>query len=220
MRVKRLFGRGEDMPEPDSAPVGWRRRWARTLVLVPLLIGLFLVSVVELGHPAAGKAGRAGLMAALEDPLALFAERSPGERGGGALLSTKPGGPTERVLSEVRDRDPAAGDAGPIPPATPEDLAALPNGLPNEDSLPGGGGGPGGGAPGPGAFSPSFAPFPQGPNDPPDPGIIPGVPPPPGGGISAVPEPATWAMLVLGFLGVGAVLRRRAGKDAHTTIVR
>ena len=32
-----------------------------------------------------------------------------------------------------------------------------------------------------------------------------------GGGTAGVPEPATWAMLFLGFFGVGAIARRRAG---------
>ena len=37
---------------------------------------------------------------------------------------------------------------------------------------------------------------------------VPGVPPPePQGG---VPEPATWAMLILGFFGMGSAIRRRA----------
>src|SRR5262249_37534499 len=124
--MKRLFRREEDdASESETAPGERRRRWARTLLLVPLLIGLFFVSIAELGHPAAGKARRSGIIAALADPLSLFAARSPGERGEGALLSTKPGGPAERVLSEVRDRDPAAaGDppADPLAPVTPDDV--------------------------------------------------------------------------------------------------
>ena len=35
-----------------------------------------------------------------------------------------------------------------------------------------------------------------------------------GGGGNGVPEPSTWAMLILGFGGVGAALRRRAGARA------
>ena len=39
-----------------------------------------------------------------------------------------------------------------------------------------------------------------------DPG---GVLNPPGGGVGGVPEPASWALMIAGFAGVGAVLRRR-----------
>ena len=68
-----------------------RRRWKRTLLLVPLLAGLFFVAVAGSGDPAIGKATKAAaILAALNDPLSLFAERSPGGRGAGALLSTKP----------------------------------------------------------------------------------------------------------------------------------
>lgn len=35
------------------------------------------------------------------------------------------------------------------------------------------------------------------------------LPPPPTG---AVPEPATWAMMIIGFTGVGALMRRRQGQ--------
>ncbi|HEX4507113.1 MAG TPA: PEPxxWA-CTERM sorting domain-containing protein, partial [Alphaproteobacteria bacterium] len=45
----------------------------------------------------------------------------------------------------------------------------------------------------------------------------PPVDPPPSGGeppITGVPEPAAWAMLVLGFGGLGAVLRRQRGLQA------
>jgi PEP-CTERM motif len=43
-------------------------------------------------------------------------------------------------------------------------------------------------------------------NDP----VPPSMDPPPGnGGVGAVPEPATWAMMILGFGAAGALLRRR-----------
>jgi hypothetical protein len=225
-RVKRRFGR--DMSETDPAPLEGRRRWKRALLLVPLLTGLLFISVVELGHPAAGNVRKAGIIAALADPLSLFAARSPGERGAGALLSTKPGlGPAERVLSEVRDRDPAAGDAPPAAdPLTPADVAALSDGIPGAGGLPGGTGGAGGA---PAFASPFFAPFAPGGGDPGDPGLVgspppggpPGIiPPPPGGGISAVPEPATWAMMILGFFGAGAALRRRTRNKAIASCAR
>lgn len=34
------------------------------------------------------------------------------------------------------------------------------------------------------------------------------------GGIGVIPEPATWAMMILGFGGVGAIMRRRRGQLA------
>ncbi|HXS07044.1 MAG TPA: PEPxxWA-CTERM sorting domain-containing protein [Rhizomicrobium sp.] len=181
---------------------------------------LFFAAVAERGHPAISKVRQGGIIAALADPLSLFAERSPGERGGGALLSTKPGGPHERVLSEVRDRDPPAGDP-PELAITPEDLAALPGGAPGAGGAPGD---PAGDPLGNNFFAPSIpsggggppflpASFGAPPGGPPPNGPIPPVIDPPGAG--AVPEPATWAMLLLGFFAVGVALRRRErGKPA------
>jgi hypothetical protein len=208
-------GRGDEPPEPDLTSARRRRRWKRTLFLVCAFVLLFFAAVVERGHPAISKARQAGIIAALADPLSLFAERSPGERGGGALLSTKP--PHERVLSEVRDRDPSAGDppADPGFAVTPEDLAALPGGAPGAAGAPGD---PGGDPLGNNFFAPPFPGGPGGPpflpaafggppGGPPPSGPIPPVIDPPGAG--AVPEPATWAMLILGFFAVGAAIRRR-----------
>lgn len=185
-----------------------RRRWKRTLLLVPLLVGLFYAVGVERGHPANGKPGRGGgLLAMLADPSTLFAERSPGERGAGPLLSTKPDfGPHERVLASERERDPAIGD----PPAADDPVFGIsPNTLPaggdpGDGALPGdpdGGGGspffsPAGGNFGGPQFLPRGAP------------LVPPVVTNPG--IPGVPEPATWAMMILGFFGVGTAIRRRA----------
>ena len=84
----------------------------------------------------AGEGGRGGLMSALKDPLSLFAERSPGERGSGALLSTKPDKPEERVLSSEREREPPLGAAS-VPPDPAFSFApdALANSLPQERVL-------------------------------------------------------------------------------------
>lgn len=193
------------------------RRWKRTLLLVPLFVGLFFVAVAERGHPAASKVskpGKGGLLAMLADPLSLFAERSPGERGTGALLSTKPGGPHERVLAEVRDRDPAAGAPGAAAPPGPNDPVF---GVAPDTFSPGGD--PGAGAP-PGDAAggdPDFSPFfPGGGGGAPaflqrgTPFVSPGIP--------AVPEPATWAMLILGFFGVGTALRLRKQVSAPDTL--
>jgi hypothetical protein len=256
----RLLRRALGARQPLRAMAARQLQSKRTALLVPVLVALFFVAVAERGHPASGKAsaspgGSHGtLMAALTDPLSLFADRSPGGRGAGPLLSTKPQrtaalAPEERVLSGIRDRDPGAG-AAPLPPALDDPLfaAAAPGGgggipgagsSPGEAGLPGGGGFPGGGGPGgggPGGGGPdAFAPFGQpfvagaeppefipggagGPDGPGAPGGPGGVFPPggtPGVPIaSGVPEPATWAMLILGFFAVGAAMRRRARKRA------
>jgi hypothetical protein len=44
-----------------------------------------------------------------------------------------------------------------------------------------------------------------------DTGFVSGVPAPPGGNQNGVPEPSTWAMMLLGFLGVGFMAYRRRG---------
>jgi hypothetical protein len=197
--------------------------------LVAGFVALFFVAAVQRGDPATGKASITTLVAVLKDPLTLFAERSPGGRAEGALLPTKL--PRERVLSTVRDRDPAGtlpGVDDPVvagvpaatgPAAAPEErvLSGVREGLP--------GGGPGSFAPfgaGPGGLIPeNFGTAPPsggGPGMPGDPGPdgpgnpgIPGTPPgvlDPGGG-APVPEPATWAMMILGFFSIGAAIRRR-----------
>jgi len=152
-------------------------------------------------------------LAVLPDPLSIMTARSPGERGHGAMFNVKqtkrprqvanlrPRGPRERVLSTVRERSPSGivpgGDlpivpAGFVPdlaPVTPDALGPL--GLGGGDS-----------------FGPPPV-FPTGPG-----GNIPGVPGPtptptpvtPG---PAVPEPATWAMMTLGFAITGLAIRRR-----------
>jgi hypothetical protein len=38
-----------------------------------------------------------------------------------------------------------------------------------------------------------------------------------GGNPGGVPEPATWAMLIFGFAGIGAVLRRRRSAGVAVT---
>ncbi|HEY2753960.1 PEPxxWA-CTERM sorting domain-containing protein [Phenylobacterium sp.] len=76
------------------------------------------------------------------------------------------------------------------------------------------GGGPGGGGPG-GPRQPPLTP----PGPPPE--LPPSILPPDGpgvpgghGGPGVVPEPATWAMLITGFFGVGTALRRRRARPA------
>ncbi len=160
-------------------------------------------------------------LAVLPDPLSIMTARSPGERAHGAMFATKqtkrprerrlgavpPRGPRERVLSVVRERAPGpfapVGDlpitpTGFVPdlptPLTPDALGPLP---------------PGGGTDG---FNPPPI-FPTGPNTGipgvPNPGPTPGPTPTPDMPAPAVPEPATWAMMTLGFAMTGFAVRRR-----------
>src|SRR5262245_33527474 len=96
---------------PAAKADGRGTRWKRTLLLTALFVCLFFVAVAERGGPAISKVRKDGIVATLLDPMSLFAGRSPGERGEGALLPTKlaKAGPEERVLSEMRDRDPGIG---------------------------------------------------------------------------------------------------------------
>lgn len=234
LRPKPPFREGDDPAEQPDAPKRNGRRQA--LALVSGFVALFFVAAVQQGDPATGKVSLTTLVAVLKDPLTLFAERSPGGRAEGALLPTKP--PRERVLSTIRERDPTGtlpGVDDPVVAGVPE--TAGPGGpAPEErvlsgerDGFPGGGGGapggfaPFGGAPGgliPENFvTPGDPGTPGGPGDPgpgdPGPGgpDNPGLPGPPPGlldpGGAPVPEPATWAMMLLGFFAIGTAIRRR-----------
>jgi len=46
----------------------------------------------------------------------------------------------------------------------------------------------------------------------------PPAPPLPGGGVGAVPEPGVWALMILGFGAVGAMLRRRRGRTLDAAV--
>ena len=148
---------------------------------------------------------------------AMMAERSPGERAKGALASLKHKRVTElheRALPKVRKPAPpvsplaaivaAPPPASTIPPAAP--LYSLMTGppvpIPPVGAIPVGGGG--GGSP------PVDISTPGGGG-----GIVPpitttSVPPltPTPTQTSAVPEPGTWALMLLGFGFVGLVVRR------------
>jgi hypothetical protein len=160
------------------------------------------------------------VLSAPKSLMALLDARSPGEREKGALTSTKPrklaattAKPSQRALGKIVQPS-AAPPAEFVKALTPpETVAAAPAiappptlaevipavGVPGSASPPGvaligspGGGGPGApGAPGvPGA--PGTPETPQ----------IPVIP-------SAVPEPATWLMMLLGFGVIGSSMRRR-----------
>jgi PEP-CTERM motif len=217
--MKLPFWHRDGPSRPHPTPDQRRKRWVRLLLLVPVLVGLLFVAVTGSDHSAAGEGSkRGGLLAALKDPLSLFAERSPGGRGPGALLSTKPNfTPHERVLSMVREHelpDPVfPGVDGPVTAVAPQSLASISDADPGDD--------PGSGDP---AIGPaSFAPFFPG-AQPGYPAVFPGpafTPAPPSDPIvSAVPEPATWAMLILGFFAVGVAVRRRGRRQAGQACMR
>jgi len=192
----------------------------RAMVLSPLAAGLF-VSVVATPL-LISEGSRAAFAAAVKDPLSLLAQRSPGERAPGAKHSTKPpriaqAGPVvprERVLPSVRERAPdispaaaAAPEAGlpvvdaPVEVAEAGPAPAVPFIAPpffGPNTIVPGPGPDSGGNPGPG----------PGPGPDPDPGTDPEPP------VPAVPEPATWAMLLAGFFATGAAMRWRARKPA------
>ncbi len=212
------------------------------LLLSPILSGLFVVAVADGGGAITRlrDIGSKTILAALVDPLALLDERSPGNRGPGVLLSIKPDRPSERVLSTVRDREPALDNLPvvgmDIPPETLTPPGIIPGNstLPQDTGLgtpfvppflPGPGGSPGFGFT-PGAPTPpQNTPTPPGdtpPGDTPPPGTPPGTPPsdtptPPGTPgtptppiIITVPEPAPWTMMILGLFVIAMTSRQRA----------
>ncbi|MGK6321927.1 PEPxxWA-CTERM sorting domain-containing protein [Sphingomonas sp. DT-51] len=212
----------------------WRRPltllWQFTLARVAVggLVGVAAVgSYGALGGTVGGlgiadASAKVARLVDLPDPSAILGARSPGGRDAGAMFTTKPArqrlasrprvplpsAPRERVLSNVRERPSigwappyvelpatplAFGPATPIGdvPLTPVALGPLPPGggfTPTTPFVPGGGGGGNGGGGGGGDE------------------VIPPVP--------AVPEPATWATMILGFLMVGAALRRVGRRGA------
>jgi hypothetical protein len=154
------------------------------------------------------------------------------------LLLSALAGPLPPPGVDVADTSPAL--IGPSPPSlglpsTPEAFLPSfpPSGVPPTGGfvVPGAPGGPGPppvGPPPPG--QPPIAPPGQPPVTPPDqppitpPGQPPVLPPdqppvvppltPGGPGVPGIPEPATWAMLIVGFFGIGAVLRQRRTSSA------
>lgn len=185
-------------------------------------VGLLSAGWVSLGSAAVlvfatGPLGNVSIAAALADPLSMFAKRSPGERTKAELRQTKlaarPASPFERVLSGTRERpggfnggtQPAPSFTAPFEPenapvmglpiAIPEQAPGLavigpgPIGGTGIVTYPIGGGGIGGG----GGGTPTV---PPGTNNPPTPPI------------AAVPEPATWLTMLIGFLAIGGLMRQ------------
>jgi hypothetical protein len=244
-------------------------RWRQALLLAPVFLTLFLGAAAEFFLRDIRSADRGGIfpalkgaiVAALKDPFALFAERSPGGRGSGALHMTKSSdGPHERVLARVREREPVAdslpGGDTPVFSDNPATIASTPGALPSGPTntqdgaspsptfnntlfdFPGlpitNGGSPGGAGTSPsnpdGTDAPPSGPggtdtspsSPSGADAPPDgPGNGDTPPGQPGGTLGgtppptiAVPEPATWGLMILGLLGVLVIWRRDERKRA------
>lgn len=196
----------------------------RSATFGPVVAGFLVVMLV--GEVAIGDKGISAIAAAVRDPASLFSERSPGVRAPGAKFQTKPGH-VPSAYSAFADPakapvPPSAGTGDPEPSAfaamTPETPAeTIPVPVPLSEAVPPA---PLTGIPATG-FAPVANPFipvpgipggggggtdpdPTTPTTPTDPTNPPVTPP-----TGAVPEPATWAMLVLGFFSVGSIMRRQ-----------
>ena len=216
-RVKLPSRRGDEPAQLHDMTARRSMRWKRTLALVLILVSLFFVVVAEHSDLALSEVIKRKVIAALKDPLTLFDERSPGPRGSGVLISIK--GPHERVLSTVRERGSPLGILpvvdNPVSGLVPEAFASIPGAFAASEALPQDQ-----------VIGSPFAPFFPAPFD--NPGITPaGVPTPnsptpppisstpeplPNPGIIAIPEPATWTMMILGFLAFGVATRWRVCK--------
>lgn len=190
--------------------------------VIAMAVAMLLLAAMSLTIPAfSGDAG--ALLAQTSDAISRFVGRSPGERDETDLLKGKTkkdrslvdrllgkrdtdGGPEQRALGKIFDTPPEeavrqlGGDTlGPLALDTPGD--ALPIG--DVGPAPRGFGG------GPSGFPGGIATVVPGSPG----GTTPGEPPvdPPGEGpvVGAVPEPGTWALMIMGFAFCGAALRRR-----------
>jgi hypothetical protein len=167
-----------------------RRKWTRPVAYVTAacMLAMLFAPVREAGQAVA---------AVVQDPMSLFASRSPGERPAGTLVQTKPTKkplaivaanlPEERVLSVVRERPAETPDV-----AAPEVVAqifdsgvAAPTGLIEAID----------------AYVPLQPP----------PVVFAAAPPTP---TSAVPEPATWISMIVGLAFIGSAMRRRAASSS------
>jgi PEP-CTERM motif-containing protein len=232
------------MSTAPAAPVSWlanRRAIGIGVAILALAVaaGLSISSFWRPGGGAnngvqnaltAGANGVSSALSAVQSVADMLAGRSPGERAEGTLANLKHrklAALHERALPKVRRpaaASPLAGIVGaaPVPPAEElpppaaplynvvaggpgASIAAPPSGsgpvvFPAIPPPPGGGGGviiP------PPAITPPVTP-------PVTPPIV--IPPPPAG---AVPEPSTWAMMILGFAMIGRALRVRARTKLH-----
>lgn len=199
------------------------KRRVAAMALAMLVLALMSVTIPAL----TGDGG--SLMAQTSDALDRYLGRSPGERSETDLLKGKVSkGPslTERLLGRRANGggDPEQRALGKIFDTTPEasldELAEIPGPLeldapPASDLLPLGsvGGTPANvGAPGtPGGIGTIL---------PPPTATTPSEPVPPGTEtpVAPVPEPATWAMMLIGFGLCAAAMRRRRKESAESTL--
>lgn len=208
-------------------------RWRKVAVAT---VACSFLAAFAVGFPFSGPGS--SLLAQTSDAVGRFVERSPGERSatdilkgkflkGKSLLDRLAGGsgenddePQQRALGKIFDTpvDEALGQLtdeplGPLafgdPPGGVVPVSEI-AGLPRTASSGGTAGGfPGGissivppGTPGAGPTDPDV----PGAVDP-DPEVIPPAPTQPP--VAAVPEPESWALMLLGFALCGAALRRR-----------
>lgn len=189
------------------------KKWKQTAFLVAVA-SFFFVAATEHELLAINNVSNEKLVAALKNPLSLFADRSPGERGAGPLRLTK-SGPHERVLASVRERTPPGPitsifSSGPNTAAGPETIPAGANAIPDAFSQPL----DIGRAPfTPVAYSDTPIGYPGSPGDtPPDGsgGTRPGGDSPPTAGL---PEPAAWTLMAFGLFAVTGIARQRQPKQ-------
>lgn len=189
--------------------VPYAQRWKPAALLTAALVAMIFVVSADRAPSAAGNPAQGSSSASLADPLSFIAERSPGEREDLGLLTTKPERtaalvPEERVLPTERDRNP--GDS--LATVADNPVFGGAPGPPEAGAFSGEGITPGGEGSAPGGEEA----FIDGPLAGPTPGqplLVPNGLGPSATLVAAVPEPATWAMLIIGFFAVGASLRRR-----------
>lgn len=199
----------------------WRRWMMVGVVSVLTLSSGTVISERALFSPLADDPAFAGFA-----PIAyamLTPTGGPGGPGGqGGLRRTGGNDPFPQAFGAIpQPGDPAAtgGAPGGIPDGAtgagpaPQGVGNLPS-----DSIPGGagapggaGGGPGGTLPGPGGSLPGGGGATPG-------GTTPGGPVTPP--VSAVPEPASWAMMILGFAFIGGILRRQRNGSSRAVTGR
>src|SRR4051812_43870593 len=84
LRTAPLIRRGYSPSRFHRIAARRSERRKQALLIAPLLISLLIFTVGQ-GREAISKASVEKILAALQDPLALFTDRSPGERRLGAL---------------------------------------------------------------------------------------------------------------------------------------
>ena len=187
-------------------------------------LALLLLATMSFTIPAfTGDGGK--LLAQTSDAISRFMGRSPGERdetdiikgkqGKGSLVDRMLGKgapeeePEQRALGKIFDTPPEEAIGQLVaPPAEPMALNTDPGNIAPLGPLARVPGGPSPGFPGGISTIVPQGPGGQTPGQPSEP-----EPPPP---VNAVPEPGTWALMILGFALCGAALRRRNTAAAGT----